>query len=495
MNTAVTKLTKSEIAKSVFAFLLGIFGIYVILLCMIAVKFGISGFVGFFYDFRRPLITVTVAIAILFVILYMFFFFENKSVLAHAGKICELFVILYISLALTFVFSYFVHPMSRPFVLVSLMCVTLFRRRDAIFINSTYALMMIVIDRFLGLPFAVWTRYGLTNVEIYQGYACLLCTFCTGIISVSVFATVKSRFQSVIFAFVLFVPIEIINSVIILPLGDFVIKQIIDLLIFSAVGCFVSVMLYMFLIPLFEKIFAEMTVFRLREITSDSVPLIKKLKESAPGTYSHSVVVSQLVEACAKAIGEDPELARAAAIYHDVGKLKGPEMFAENQTEYNFHDDITPELSVDIIRSHTRNGAELIKKSRLPDFFADVAIQHHGTMPIKYFYYKALKMSDGELNIENYSYAGPVPETKIAALVMIADSSEAAVRTLPDRSPERIEEFVRGVIEERLDLGQFDNCDITMRELIVVKNTIVSQLSGVYHSRVVYPKITISKKK
>ena len=494
MNT-VTKLKKSETARSIFAFLVGTIGVYALIVCMVAVKFGIKGFTDYFVSFRRPLITVTVAIAILFAILYTFFFFENKSVLARFSKICELFTIIYISLALTFVFSYFVHPMSRPFVFISLMCVTLFRRRDAIFINSSYALMMLVIDRFLGLPFSVWTREGLTNVEIYQGYACLLCTFCTGIISASVFPTVKSRFHCVIFAFIQFIPIEAINSAIIIPLGDFGASKIVDLLIFSAVGCLVSVMLYMFIMPLFEKMFSEMTVFRLREITSESVPLIKKLKENAPGTYSHSVVVSQLVEACAKAIGEDPELARAAAIYHDVGKLKGPEMFAENQTEYNFHDDITPELSVDIIRSHTRNGAELIRKSRLPDFFADVCIQHHGTMPIKYFYYKALKMSDGELNIENYSYAGPVPETKIAALVMIADSSEAAVRTLPDRSPERIEEFVRGVIEERLDLGQFDNCDITMRELMIVKNTIVSQLSGVYHSRVVYPKITISKKK
>ncbi len=219
------------------------------------------------------------------------------------------------------------------------------------------------------------------------------------------------------------------------------------------------------------------------------------MKEKAPGTYSHSVVVSQLVEACAKAIGEDSELARAAAYYHDVGKLKGPEMFAENQTDYNFHDDITPELSVDIIRSHARNGAQLIRKSRLPEFFADVAVQHHGTMPIKYFYYKALKMSDGELNIDNYSYTGPTPSSKIAAIIMIADASEAATRTLPERTPEKVEEFVRMLIEERLDMGQFDNCNITMRELTVIRGTIVNQLSGVYHSRVVYPKLSVTRKK
>lgn len=484
MNT-VTKLTQKDVVKSVFAFLFGIIGVYVLMLCMIAMRFGTEGFVPYFSQHKQQLVTVTVAIPILYCMLYTFFFFENKYVLARVSKICELFLIIYISLAMTFIFSVYVHSMARPLVFLSLMCVTLFQRRDAIFINTTYSLMMLVIDRFSDL----------TNVTIYESYACLLSAFCSGIISAFVFTTVKSRFQSVIFAFVLFLPVELINSVIILPVSSFIARQVIDLLIFGAVSCLTSVMLYMFILPLFEKIFAEMTVFRLREITSDGVKLIKKLKENAPGTYSHSVVVSQLVEACAKAIGEDAELARAAAFYHDVGKLKGPEMFAENQTEYNFHDDITPELSVDIIRSHTRNGAQLIKKSRLPDFFADVAVQHHGTMPIKYFYYKALKMSDGELNIENYSYAGPVPESKIAALIMIADSSEAAVRTLPDRSPERIEAFVRSIIEERLDLGQFDNCNITMRDLTVIKNTIVSQLSGVYHARVVYPKISISKKR
>ncbi len=481
----MTKLTQKDVVKSVFSFLLGIVGVYVLILCMIAVRFGSSGFDDYFVGHRNQLITVTVSIPVLFAIVYTYFFFENKYVLTRVNKICELFIIMYIALVLTFVFSVYIDAMARPLVFLALMCATLFRRRDAIFINTTYSLLVLIMDRFADI----------TSVMIYESYACLLSTFCTGIIAVFVFNTVKSRFQCVLFAFILLIPVEFINSIIILPVSGLSATQIIDLLIFGALGCLTSVMLYMFTLPLFEKLFAEMTVFRLREITSDGVKLIKRLKENAPGTYSHSVVVAQLVEACAKAIGEDAELARAAAFYHDVGKLKGPEMFAENQTEYNFHDDITPELSVDIIRSHTRNGAELIKKSRLPEFFADVAVQHHGTMPIKYFYYKALKMSDGELNIENYSYSGPIPESKIAALIMIADSAEAAIRTLADRSPERIEAFVRGIIEERLDLGQFDNCNITMRELTIIKSTIVSQLSGVYHSRVAYPKISVSKKK
>ena len=125
---------------------------------------------------------------------------------------------------------------------------------------------------------------------------------------------------------------------------------------------------------------------------------------------------------------------------------------------------------------------------------ADVAIQHHGTMPIKYFYAKALKMTDGELNIEDFSYPGPKPQTKVAAIIMIADASEAISRTLPDRSPEKVESAVRDVIEERMDLDQFDECDITMKDLTVIKETIVSCLTGVYHSRIQYPKLKLKRK-
>lgn len=484
----LTKLTKNDIIKSLVSFIAGTAGLYVLIVLMILLNAGASGFSEYFVKNQQALLTVAVSIAVLEAMLYCYFFFENKFVLSRFSKTTEIFLIFYVGFIFAFVMKYIdpLAQLARPIAFVALMCATMFRRRDAIFINTIFSLTVLTVDRFTDIT-------GIANEHIY--YASLLCSFCAGMVAVFVFDSIKTRIQSVLLAFILLIPVEVINCIIIIPvgIGQYTVSQIFDILIFGALSCILSVMLYMFILPLFEMLFAEMTVFRLRELTSDSAKLIKKLKENAPGTYSHSVVVAQLVEACAKSIGEDAELARAAAFYHDVGKLKGPEMFAENQTEYNFHDDITPELSVDIIRSHARNGAQLIKKSRLPEFFADVAVQHHGTMPIKYFYYKALKMSDGELNIENYSYSGPVPESKIAALIMIADSSEAATRTLPDRSPEKVEAFVRTLIEERLDLGQFENCNITMRELTIVKSTIVNQLTGVYHSRVKYPKLVLKK--
>jgi hypothetical protein len=305
---------------------------------------------------------------------------------------------------------------------------------------------------------------------------------------------IKTRIQSILLVFLLLIPIELIIGIMEIAFEEQAATNFV-LLGYGALGALFSVLLYMMLLPIFEVVFAELTVFRLRELTSEDNKLVKRLKNEAPGTYNHSVVVAQIAEACANAIGEDGELARAAAYYHDMGKLKTPDMFTENQAEYNMHNEISPELSVDIIRSHTRDGAKLIRKNHLPEFFADIAVQHHGTLPIKYFYAKALKMTDGEINIANYSYQGPTPRTKIAAIMMIADAAEAATRSLKDRSPQAVEALVRSLIEERIDLDQFVYCDITMRELTIISHTIASNLSGVYHSRISYPKIKISKHK
>lgn len=192
---------------------------------------------------------------------------------------------------------------------------------------------------------------------------------------------------------------------------------------------------------MFEAVFNCITDYRLRELTDHDAPLMRELKDRAMGTFNHSIVVAHLAEACAIALDEDTALARAAAYYHDVGKLRQPEYFTENQAGYNPHNELSPELSVDIIRSHAKDGYDLIRSKHLPKLLADVAIQHHGTMPIKYFYAKALKMTDGELNIEDFSYPGPKPQTKVAAIIMISDASEGdlanAARPLARKGGER----------------------------------------------------------
>ena len=212
----------------------------------------------------------------------------------------------------------------------------------------------------------------------------------------------------------------------------------------------------------------------------------------APGTFNHSIVVSNIAEACAVAIGEDGLLARTCAYYHDIGKLRRPEFFKENQADgFNPHDDLTPELSANIIKSHTQDGYDLIMKSRLPKEIADVCREHHGTLPILYFYGKAQKFTDGKVDLEQYSYAGPKPSTKIAAIIMIADGCEAAARSLQDRSRENVKNVVRKIVNERMQLGQFDDCEITLKEINIIIHTVVNHLTGVYHSRIEYPKVSL----
>ena len=258
---------------------------------------------------------------------------------------------------------------------------------------------------------------------------------------------------------------------------------------YGLIGGVSSTILFLAFLPVFEVVFNTLTVYRIRELTSSDASVLKKLKQEAPGTYNHSVMVAQLAEASAAAIGENVDFVRAAALYHDVGKLHEPEHFTENQGEYNLHDEITPELSADLIRSHAKDGYTLIRSNHLPEFLADIAMQHHGTMPIRYFYAKALKLSDGELNIEDYSYLGPKPQTKLAAIIMIADASEAAVRAVKAKSAEETERAIRAVIEERMDLEQFAECDITMADLTKIRQALVNTLTGVYHHRIKYPSI------
>jgi putative nucleotidyltransferase with HDIG domain len=246
------------------------------------------------------------------------------------------------------------------------------------------------------------------------------------------------------------------------------------------------------LLPIFETLFKKVSYFKYAELTDHRAKLIRKMIQQAPGTFNHSIVVSNIAEACATAIGEDALLARTCAYYHDVGKLRRPEFFTENQADGNNpHDDLTPELSANIIKSHTQDGYQLIMKNRLPKEIADVSVQHHGTLPILYFYNKAKTFTDGDVDITQYCYAGPKPQSKIATIIMIADSCEAATRTLQDRSRENVKSVVRKIVNDRMALGQFEECEITLKELNIIIHTVVNSLTGVYHSRIEYPKVNL----
>lgn len=242
-----------------------------------------------------------------------------------------------------------------------------------------------------------------------------------------------------------------------------------------------------FVDPVIESAFNLVTDNRLVELTDSKQPLLRRLAAEAPGTYNHSLAVANFAETCAAAIGEDPYLARAAAYYHDVGKLTNPSYFAENQAGYNPHDDLLPEVSAEIIRSHTTEGYKLLKQHRLPDEITRVAVEHHGTLPITVFYEHAKQLTDGEVDVRDYSYHGDTPTSRIAGIIMICDSSEAAIRAMDKPDGERVDKLLRAIIGDRIARGQFDRCKLSLMDLDIIRQTIIDAYGGLFHQRVKYP--------
>ena len=251
-----------------------------------------------------------------------------------------------------------------------------------------------------------------------------------------------------------------------------------------------SIILAIGILPFLESAFNVVTPLKLLELADPNHPLLKRLLMEAPGTYHHSLMVGNLAEVATREIGGNALLARVGAYFHDVGKLKRPHFFRENQMSDNPHDKLTPNLSTLVITSHTKDGEELAAKYHLPKIISDIIVQHHGNTLVAYFYHKATQSENaGEIKEKNFRYEGPVPDTREAAVVMLADSVEAAVRSLPDKTPGKIEGLVRKIIKDKLDDGQLDRCDLTLKDLSIIADSFMQVLSGVFHERIEYPEL------
>ncbi|MCL2375463.1 MAG: HDIG domain-containing protein, partial [Firmicutes bacterium] len=250
---------------------------------------------------------------------------------------------------------------------------------------------------------------------------------------------------------------------------------------------FTPLLIGMLLQPVLESVFNLLTDTRLVGFTDINAPLIKRLSVEAPGTFSHSLVVASFAEMCASSIGVNPYLARACAYYHDIGKLENSEYFKENQDEVNHHDNLLPEVSAEIVRAHTYGGLDLCEKHRIPREIAHVTVQHHGTMLIPVFYEKAKSLTDGEVAKEGYRYQGITPRSKVAAIIMLCDAAEAALRVMEQPNAKKVDKLLSGLISDRIATGQFDRCDISLAELNLIKKTITQAYGGIYHTRIKYP--------
>ncbi len=252
-----------------------------------------------------------------------------------------------------------------------------------------------------------------------------------------------------------------------------------------------SVVFTVGLLPFFESAFGITTMLRLLELSNSNNPLIKKMMLEAPGTYQHSVLVGNLAEAAANALGADPLVVRVGAYFHDIGKIKRPYFFIENQNAgENPHGKLQPTLSTLIIVSHVKEGIEIAKEYKLPQVIIDMVEQHHGTSLVSFFYNKA-KKQDGEdkVNIEEFCYPGPKPQSKEAAIILLADSVQAAVQAMSQPTKGQIEGRIRSIIKNKLDSGQLEECDLTFKDLNVIADSFTQVLASVSHKRVDYPPV------
>jgi putative nucleotidyltransferase with HDIG domain len=244
--------------------------------------------------------------------------------------------------------------------------------------------------------------------------------------------------------------------------------------------------LFVLLLPLFEKLFDFCTDLTLLEQGNLNLPLFKEMAIEAPGTYHHSIVVGSLAEAAARVIGADPILARVGAYYHDIGKLKKPEYYIENQLGVeNPHDTLKPQMSTLVIISHVKDGVEMAKKMKLPKELINIIEQHHGTTAIELFYKKALDTSP-DIDEDTFRYPGPKPKTKESAVVMLADSIEAAARSEKNITVTKLQKMLKDNIEKKFADGQLDECPITRQDLVQVSTAFLSILTGVFHPRLEY---------
>lgn len=267
--------------------------------------------------------------------------------------------------------------------------------------------------------------------------------------------------------------------------------------LFATVNGFLSAVLAIGIIPFLEHIFKLTSPIRLLELSNPGHPLLRRLQIEAPGTYQHSIMVGNLAEAAAEGIGANALWARVGSYYHDIGKIKRPYFFVENQfAQENPHEKLNPTLSTLIITYHVKEGAEIAREHGLPDQLIQIIEQHHGTDLVRYFYKRATENIQGEkeiLNEGDFRYEGPKPQTKEAALVMLADSVEAAVRSLPKPAPPKVEAIIQKIIRERLDDGQFDECNLTLKELNQIKMSFIKVMGGLFHNRIEYPEVVLKE--
>ncbi len=422
------------------------------------------------------ILVLSVVMAAILSTIYFYSIYVRRD-LRHDNKVLPVLSLsIIITFALALVFSSFINIYVAPLVLCSLLVGTLLDKRiglvTTILASQAFFLAYLIV-------------FG--EEKVLESVAALISSMIAAIFLISNMDRSGNRFKFIGIAIIVGLCTAVIPILINLIYDSSDVATMLLSGLWSFLSVVLSIALYMVFLPLMEYVFRINTVFRLGELCSLENPLLKRLAEEAPGTFNHSIAVGNLAEICADAIGESPQLAKVCGYYHDVGKLKNPEYFIENQKGYNPHDDLIPEVSVSMIISHVNAGYELIKDAKLPDIIRDVAREHHGTTPVNYFLYKAQNYTEDDLDKIEFSYPGPKPQSKISAILMIVDTVEAASRAIQDLSnPEKFRAFIHKLIRQKSDHGQFDECGITFKDLKIIEDVLVKMLPSMYHARIQY---------
>jgi putative nucleotidyltransferase with HDIG domain len=410
-------------------------------------------------------------ISFVFLFLALFLYFFKRKIFNHNGKLSMICLVILLEVILSLVLNFKLgwSEYSVPVAIAPLLLTILIDAEVGLVSTVTLGLLLGVVHNF---------DFKLTFITLVVGTLA-----CYSVNEVQKRYRFYRPMLYISFAYIIF--IFFMEYLRYTPASD-----ILELCGIGLANGFLSILLSMGLLPIFESLFSITTDISLLELSDLNHPILKRLSLEAPGTYHHSIVVGNLAEAAAKEIGANTLLARVGSYYHDIGKIKKPEYFVENQMgAKSKHEKLAPTMSALILESHVKEGAELAEEYNLPDVIIDFIQQHHGTSVMTYFYNKALEQGASEETKDEFRYPGPKPGSRETAIVLLADAVEAASRTLEDPKPSRIKSLIRKIIMDKFESGELDQCPLTLKDLHAVEDSFLPILIGVFHPRIDYPEV------
>ncbi|MCX6827044.1 MAG: HDIG domain-containing protein [candidate division Zixibacteria bacterium] len=429
----------------------------------------IAGKASHWYLPLLPIVARLILTIIVFLMLYLYLYYFHRRIYMSNPKILALFLIYGLELISIYMIgvklnlSIYLFPVA----IFSILITVLFDARLGIFNTFILAILLGILHRF---------NFSITLITVIIG-------------TVACYATSRVRQRSEFLQPVAYLSMTYIALVLLAE--SFKVSpaaEPLNLIGYGVINSIISPLLTVGILPIFESLFGFTTDITLLELSDLNHPLLKRLSLEAPGTYHHSIVVGNLAEAAAKAINANSLLARVGAYYHDVGKIEIPEYFVENQLGIKSkHEGLTPSMSAIILASHVKKGRQLGEEADLPDEILNFIEEHHGTMIMTYFLNKAKEIGMEDFSVDDYRYFGPKPQTRETAIVMLADSVEAASRTLVEPKSARIGNLVHDIITDRIQSRELEECPLTLKDLADIQESFTQILTGVFHHRIEYP--------